>query len=90
MGARASGITGQRVDQGAVGGAETDNPELVQVAGQRRLRDVHPGVLPEQARKLFLGMHLLPGEYRDDPRLPGWLGRGDGGGRSVLTCLCAH
>ena len=72
-------VAWQRVEQGAVLGAQPDDAELVQVTGQRGLRDVHAGVLPEQAGQLFLGVDVLPGEDRDDPPLPGRLGRGNGG-----------
>ncbi len=43
-----SRVAWQRVDQRAVCGAEPHDAELVQVAGQRRLRDVHAGVLPSR------------------------------------------
>ena len=71
-----AGVSGERVDQGAVGGAQAHHAELVQVARQGGLGDVHARVLSEQAGQLLLRVDLLAGEYGDDPRLARRLGPG--------------
>jgi hypothetical protein len=68
-------IAWQGVDQRSVGSAQADDAELVEVARQRGLGDVHAGVLSEQAGQLLLRVDLLAGEYGDDPRLAGRLRR---------------
>ena len=74
-----AGVAWQGVDQGAVGAAQPHHAELVQVARQGGLGDVHGRVLGEQAGQLLLRVDLLAGEYGDDPclarrlRRRGWL-----------------
>src|SRR5262252_70137 len=72
--AGAAGPGGQRVDQGAAGPAQPDRAHLLQVAGQRGLRD--PDAAPGQQRGEFLlRANLCLGQDPGDLLLARGLGR---------------